>query len=272
VCPPPWPRRPRRRRRCLLRLCHRRRRRETTAAAAHRLVDRRWSTLKRRTWRFRQQPRPRTASQLGFHAAGSPCVPPRRWQVARDLYKVNHALREHEIEKARVSQLRVHGVPTQRLPFSLPSDDRRYDSYLGRLSILSDFSTQAALLAGASIAVVGAESLDSLEDDVHIWDVAGKAIFIGSSAVAVATSLWVIFIASHLTSLTRDSAMRPKIKMARSILEDNVRDVRGMLWLSRARAEAGTRRGASRGGGNTLRRFSRLLGRPPCRVCAQSRL
>jgi hypothetical protein len=126
-------------------------------------------------------------------------------RVAQAVADVNHALREHEIEKARVSHL---------------------------IDILSDFSTQAALLAGCAIAAVSGESLDSLDDDLHSWDRLGRGAFIISSAIAVGTSLWVIFISSHLISLTRDTATRPKIKKAREILEDNVRDVRGMLWVA----------------------------------------
>ena len=82
------------------------------------------------------------------------------------------------------------------------------------------------------MAAASGEALDSMDDDRHWWDTWGKGIYIGSTAVAVGTSLWVIFISSHLTSLTRDSATRPKIKKAREILEVNVRDVRGMLWLA----------------------------------------
>jgi hypothetical protein len=103
------------------------------------------------------------------------------------------------------------------------------------LSMLSDFSTQAALLAGCAIAGVSGESLDSMDDEEHTMGHAiGATIFVSSGGMAVATSLWVIFISSHLSSLTRDSAMKPKIIEARLILEDGVYEVRTMQWFALA--------------------------------------
>tara|TARA_B110001452_G_scaffold16796_1_gene13697 strand:- start:174 stop:860 length:687 start_codon:yes stop_codon:yes gene_type:complete len=102
------------------------------------------------------------------------------------------------------------------------------------LSMLSDFSTQAALLAGCAISAVSGESLDSLDDEADgtFSRAVGGTIFMSSAAVAVATSLWVIFVSSHLSSLTRDSALRPKIIEARKILEAGVHDVRIMQWFA----------------------------------------
>ena len=101
------------------------------------------------------------------------------------------------------------------------------------LSMLSDFSTQAALLAGCAISAVSGESLDSLDDE-KMSQTVGAAIFVCSGALAVATSLWVIFVASHLSSLARDSAMKPKINKARQILEEGVHEVRTMQWIALA--------------------------------------
>ena len=51
------------------------------------------------------------------------------------------------------------------------------------LSMLSDFSTQAALLAGCAIAGVSGESLDSMDDEEHTMGHAiGATIFISSGA------------------------------------------------------------------------------------------
>uniref|UniRef100_A0A7S3EYA3 Uncharacterized protein n=1 Tax=Haptolina ericina TaxID=156174 RepID=A0A7S3EYA3_9EUKA len=102
------------------------------------------------------------------------------------------------------------------------------------IDILSDFSTQASLLAGCAIAAVGGESLESVADEVSMNITIGTAIFVVLGGVAVASSIWVIFISSHLISLTRDAALKPRISHARGILEEGVRDVRGMLWLSLA--------------------------------------
>jgi len=101
------------------------------------------------------------------------------------------------------------------------------------LTMLADFSTQAALLGGAAISSMGGESLDSLDDE-HENHSVGAAIFVSSGALALATSLWVIFISSHLSSLTRDSSMRPKIIEARKILERGVHSVRSMMWVALA--------------------------------------
>ncbi|KAL3933041.1 MAG: hypothetical protein SGPRY_000455 [Prymnesium sp.] len=128
-------------------------------------------------------------------------------QAEREGAVVDRARSELELEKQRIAQL---------------------------IAILSDFSTQASLLAGCAVAAVGAEALDSIEEEAS-WGVPlGQAVFVLSSAAAAGSSIWVIFISSHLISLTRDAALRPKIKQGRAILEEGVRDVRAMLWLSLA--------------------------------------
>ena len=101
------------------------------------------------------------------------------------------------------------------------------------LSMLSDFSTQAALLAGCAISGIGGEAIDSLDDELdQPGHTIGSTIFLASGALAVSTSLWVIFIASHLSSLTRDSALKPRIIEARVILEEGVHEVRVMQWFA----------------------------------------
>lgn len=102
------------------------------------------------------------------------------------------------------------------------------------IAILSDFGTQATLLASCAVAAIGAEALDTIDDEKSWGSTIGQAFFVFSSGCAVASSIWVIFISTHLVSLTRDAALRPKIRNGRRILEDGVRDVRSMLWLSLA--------------------------------------
>jgi hypothetical protein len=120
---------------------------------------------------------------------------------------VDRARAELELEKQRIAQI---------------------------VSILSDFSTQAMLLAGIALGMVGGESLESIDDEHEFkWTyTTGKVLFLTTSGIAAATSIWVIFISSHLTSLTRDAALKKKIRTGRRILEEAVNDVRGILWLS----------------------------------------
>ena len=107
------------------------------------------------------------------------------------------------------------------------------------LTMLADFSTQAALLGGAAISSMGGESLDSLDDE-HENHSVGAAIFVSSGALALATSLWVIFISSHLSSLTRDSSMRPQIIDAPKHLARALHSVPPELGAARpARPHAG---------------------------------
>ena len=110
-----------------------------------------------------------------------------------------------EIEKARINQL---------------------------LSILADISTQAALLAGCAVAAMSGESIDSFDDEKFAWKSLGLVAYVAFGAVALTSSLWVIFISSHLISLTRDSAMKENIGKAREILEDGVNEVREMQWVA----------------------------------------
>lgn len=127
-----------------------------------------------------------------------------------------------EADAARISRAKAH----------LDLEKQRITQLL---SMLSDYSTQGALLAGAAISAVGGESMDSFDDErAEWWRVPVVALFMVSGATALGTSLWVIFISSHLSSLTRDSTMRPKIIEGRRILEKGVQDVRGMQWLAMA--------------------------------------
>jgi len=103
------------------------------------------------------------------------------------------------------------------------------------LTILSDFSTQATLLAGCAVAALGVESLHEVDTDDHgfAWLYGfGELLYVGSTALSAGSSLWVVFIATHLITLGRDSAMRPRIKQNRGHLESGLGTVRGMLWLS----------------------------------------
>ena len=123
------------------------------------------------------------------------------FDATRDAARLERAMAHLEIEKNRINTI---------------------------VSMLSDHSTVAALLAGCAVAGVSGEALDSFDDDSLSWKAAGVAVYLVFGALALGSSLWVIFISSHLTSLTRDSAQRPKIIEARKILEQGVRDVRGM--------------------------------------------
>ena len=66
-----------------------------------------------------------------------------------------------------------------------------------------------------SLSGVSGEALDSFDDDHSSWKAGGTAVYLIFGALALGSSLWVIFIASHLSALTRDSAQRPKIIEAR---------------------------------------------------------
>ena len=62
------------------------------------------------------------------------------------------------------------------------------------LSTLSDFSTQAALLAGCAIAAVSGESLDSFDDEANgLWHEVGSAMSTAGNAPknpGTATDVW----------------------------------------------------------------------------------
>ena len=154
------------------------------------------------------QGRPRQVAQgKSIEPAGLHGLQRQVLEAEKKAAVVDRARAELELEKQRISQL---------------------------IGILSDFSTQATFLAGCAIAAVGGESLESIEDETKLVNHMLQAIFVFTSGIAVASSIWVIFIASHLVSLTRDAALKPKIRNARDILEKGVRDVRAMLWLSLA--------------------------------------
>ena len=101
-----------------------------------------------------------------------------------------------------------------------------------RIDILNNVGTQATLLAGSSIGFLGGEALETV-DDYETWlHVVGKFIYIGSGALALVSSLWVIIISSHLIALTRDASLRKNILKASRLLDLGLKDVRGMHYLA----------------------------------------
>ena len=103
-----------------------------------------------------------------------------------------------------------------------------------RIEILNNISTQATLLAGSSIAFLGGEALETVDDHETWLHLVVKFVYVGSGALAMISSLWVIVIASHLVALTRDASLRKNILKASRMLDNGMREVRGMHMLAMA--------------------------------------
>jgi uncharacterized membrane protein YgcG len=97
-----------------------------------------------------------------------------------------------------------------------------------RIEILNNISTQATLLAGSGIAALAGESLETLDENPHLITVIGNLVYVCSGALATVCSLWVIYISSHLIAATRDASLRPNIVEASLLLEETLKEVRGM--------------------------------------------
>lgn len=101
-----------------------------------------------------------------------------------------------------------------------------------RIEILNNISTQATLLAGSSITFLGGEALETV-DDFETWGhVVGKFVYVGSGALALVSSLWVIVVSSHLIALTRDASLRKNIIKASKLLDVAMKEVRGVHQLA----------------------------------------
>jgi len=101
-----------------------------------------------------------------------------------------------------------------------------------RIEILNNISTQATLLAGSSIAFLGGEALETVDDYESVHHIIGKFVYVGSGACALVFSLWVIVVASHLIALTRDASLRKNILKASRLLDVALREVRGVHMIA----------------------------------------
>jgi len=97
-----------------------------------------------------------------------------------------------------------------------------------RIEILNNISTQATLLAGSALAFLGGESLETVDEYTTTSTRIGHLLFVGSGALALVCSLWVIVISSHLIAMTRDASLRKNIVKASKLLDLALRQVRGM--------------------------------------------
>jgi len=97
-----------------------------------------------------------------------------------------------------------------------------------RIEILNNLGTQATLLAGSAIAFLGGESLETVDELTSVFTKVGHLIYVGSGALALVSSLWVIVVSSHLIAMTRDAALRKNIVRASRLLDISLREVRGM--------------------------------------------
>lgn len=111
----------------------------------------------------------------------------------------------------------------------------RHKEILARIDILNQMSTQAMLIAGASVTGLGGESLqvvreEGLSEWGSRWDGVFGTLFVGSTAATLTSSLWVIFTSTHLIELSQQSALHGTdardIKAADGILEERMREVR----------------------------------------------
>jgi len=101
-----------------------------------------------------------------------------------------------------------------------------------RIEILNNISTQATLLAGSSIAFLGGEALETVDDYESIFHIITRFVYVGSGASALVFSLWVIVVASHLIALTRDASLRKNILKASRLLDVALREVRGVHMIA----------------------------------------
>ena len=97
-----------------------------------------------------------------------------------------------------------------------------------RIEILNNISTQATLLAGSSIAFLGGEALETVDDHETWLHIIGKFLYVAAGALALTSSLWVIVVASHLIALTRDASLRKNILKASRLLDQAMKEVRGV--------------------------------------------
>ena len=103
-----------------------------------------------------------------------------------------------------------------------------------RIEILNNIATQATLLAGSSIAFLGGEALETVDDAYTSWHKFLKILYAANGALALIMSLWVIVISSHLVALTRDASLRKNILKASRLLDNGLKEVRGMHMLAMA--------------------------------------
>jgi hypothetical protein len=112
----------------------------------------------------------------------------------------------------------------------------RHKEILARIDILNQLNTQSMLIAGCAVQALGGESLQVVEVEATDtpWESALGGIlatlFVGSTAVTLTTSLWVIFTSTHLIELSQHTALHgtraQDVTEANYILEDRMRDVR----------------------------------------------
>ena len=101
-----------------------------------------------------------------------------------------------------------------------------------RIEILNNISTQATLLAGSSIAFLGGEALETVDDHETFFHILGKFVYVGAGSLALTASLWVIVVASHLIALTRDASLRKNILKASRLLDSDMKEVRSVHQLA----------------------------------------
>ena len=92
-------------------------------------------------------------------------------------------------------------------------------------------NTQAMLVAGAAVASLGGESLQTIEDEaVNLWHMILGAAFVGTTALTMACSLWVIVVASNLIMVSQQSVLQgsssTEVSTVDAILSRKVADVR----------------------------------------------
>ena len=112
----------------------------------------------------------------------------------------------------------------------------RHKQILARVDVLNSMNTQAMLVAGAAVASLGGESLETLDDDSSSWwhSVLSPA-FVGTSALTMACSLWVIVVSSNLIMLSQQSVLQgtssTEVSAVDVILSRKVADVR-LIYLA----------------------------------------
>ena len=111
-----------------------------------------------------------------------------------------------------------------------PPHQLQHKQILARVDVLNSMNTQAMLVAGAAVASLGGESLETIDDERSLWNTALSAAFVGTSATTMAASLWVIVVSSQLITLSQQSVLQghssAEVYTVDEILSAKVADVR----------------------------------------------
>ena len=105
-------------------------------------------------------------------------------------------------------------------------------------SYLNQINTQATLLAGCAVGMIGSGELNALEDEVGFFAWPINGVYVTASTICLACSLWVIYTAMNLINLSIHSTLNGEtmreIAEADNLIEQRMREVRLVFLTSLA--------------------------------------